>query len=131
MALFKRKSVEAMPEVSEYEFQPLTVRQVVVFSSWQEGPTFVHLEKQDGNFVKGTLDGEEWFTKKVGTRKEGDLLITSIRDDWKNAISGGVLPEGSNVYSWAVRGFGFATVDFSVKPENFPGDCVHTGPRTC
>ena len=126
MALFKRKSVDAMPEVSEYEFHPITIRQVVVFSSWQEGPTFVHLEKQDGNFVKGTLDGEEWFTKKVGTRKEGDLLISSIRDDWKNAISGGVLPEGSNVYSWAVRGFGFATVDFSVKPENFPGDYVFT-----
>jgi hypothetical protein len=124
MAIFKRKSVEVVPEISQYEFQPTTIRQVVVFSSWQEGPTFVHLEKQGENFVKGSIDGESWFTKKVETRQAGDELISSIRDDWKNAISGGVLPEGTSVYSWAVRGFGFAEVDFSVKPKNFPGDYV-------
>ena len=67
MAIFKRKSVEVVPEISQYEFQPVTIRQVVVFSSWQAGPTFVHLEKQGENFVKGSIDGESWFTKKVET----------------------------------------------------------------
>ena len=124
MAIFKRKSVEVVPEISQYEFQPVTIRQVVVFSSWQAGPTFVHLEKQGENFVKGSIDGANWFTKKVETRQAGDALISSIRDDWKNAISGGVLPEGTSIYSWSVSGFGFAEVDFSVKPKNFPGDYV-------
>jgi len=95
MAIFKRKSVEVVPEISQYEFQPVTIRQVVIFSSWQAGPTFVHLEKQGENFVKGSIDGANWFTKKVETRQAGDALISSIRDDWKNAISGGVLPEGT------------------------------------
>lgn len=124
MAIFKRKSVEVVPEVSHYEFQPVTIRQVVVFSPWQEGPTFVHLEKQGENLVKGSIDGESWFTKKVENRETGDALISSIRDDWENAISSGLFPEGTSVYSWAVRGFGFASVDFSVKPEDFSGDYV-------
>ena len=46
MAIFKRKSVEVVPEITQYEFQSVTVRQVVVFISYQDGPTFVHLEKQ-------------------------------------------------------------------------------------
>ena len=124
MAIFKRKSVEVVPEITQYEFQSVTVRQVVVFISYQDGPTFVHLEKQGENFVKGSIDGESWFTKKVETRQAGDALISSIRDDWKNAISAGIFPEGTSVYSWAVRGFGFASVDFSVKPEEFSGDYV-------
>lgn len=124
MAIFKRKSVEVVPEVSDYEFQPVTVRQVVVFSSWKEGPTFVHLEKQGENLVKGSIYGENWFTKKVENREVGDALISSIRDDWKNAISSGLFPEGTTVYCWAVRGLGFTSVDFSEKPEDFSSDYV-------
>lgn len=125
MALFKRKNALSTPETVAFEFQPLSIRQVIFPNSWN-ARVFVHLEKDNSNFLKATLDGEEWFTKEVSNREEGDALITSIRADWKNAITIGLIPEGTQIYSRDMRVYGFAEVDFQVKPDTFTADYLFT-----
>jgi len=125
MALFKRKRAEATPEKADYEFQPLTIRQIVRANSSDYG-VFVHLEKDGSNYLKGTLNGEDWTTKKVLDRSEGDALIASIRADWKNAIPLGLIPENTRLYAQNMKVYGFAEIDFQVKPEKFEPDQIFT-----
>jgi len=125
MALFKRKSAEATPEKTDYEFKPVTIRQVIVANSYNYG-VFVHIEKDGSNYLKATLDGEEWTTKKVLNRSEGDALMASIRTDWKHAIPLGLIPEKTHIYANYMTVYGFATIDFQVRLEKFEPDQVFT-----
>jgi hypothetical protein len=125
MALFKRKRADATPEKTDYEFQPVTIRQVILANSYNYG-VFVHLEKDGSNYLKATLDGEEWTTKKVLNRSEGDALMASIRADWKNAIPLGLIPENTKIYANYMTVYGFAAIDFQVKLAKFEPDQVFT-----
>ena len=125
MALFKRKSADATPKKTDYEFQPLSIRQVIIANTSEYG-VFVHLEKDGSNYLKATLNGEDWTTKKVLNRAEGDALIASIRADWKNAIPLGLISENTRIYANYQRVYGFAEIDFQVRLQKFEPDQIFT-----
>ena len=126
MGLFKRSKPEndASPIEAE-EFRRLSIREVLVFTSWGEGNLFAHIEKNEKNQVKAYVQGN-WYSIDVPSRSAGTQMMKEILTDWASAKKSGLLPDKVTFYSYGVKTFGFASIDFSQAPEDYSADFIFT-----
>ena len=122
MALFRRKSPTTADAQISAEFQRLSIRQIILHGYLTNRTIFLHCEKNGINYLKGTLNREEWFELPVESRAHGDELMLGIKADIKSSITIGLLPEGSYIPYGGNSFFGFAEVDFEVNPERYTPD---------
>ena len=126
VALFKRNKSQTDTTSSSYEdFKRLSVREVLIFTSWGEGNLFTHLEKNGKNFVKAYINGS-WYSIDVDSRSAGFAMMCEIRTDWSSAKKSGLIPEDILFYSNGVKAFGFSEVNFNEVPGEYTADFVFT-----
>jgi len=126
VALFKRTKAATNSSAStNEEFHRLSIREVLIFTSWGEGNLFVHFEKNGKNFVKACVNSS-WYSMDVASRSAGTAMMSEIRTDWANAKKSGLLPENVSLYSYGIKSFGFAELNFTESPEEFTADFVFT-----
>ena len=128
MALFNRTKPPAdASSINTEEFQRLSIREALIFTSWGEGELFVHLEKGGINSVKAFVN-QSLYSIDVPSRSAGTAMMNEIRTDWQSAKKSGLLPQNAFVYTYGygVRAFGFAEVNFSEPPEEYSADFVFT-----
>ena len=124
MGLFSRKSDSVQPSAEvPFEFQRLSIREVLIFTAWGEGNIFVHCETAGKNIVKARVN-ESWYEQVVPSRIAGTKLMLEIQADWQSAHKSGLLPETVKFWSYGVKSFGFAPVDFSEVPEKLRPDYI-------
>lgn len=111
------------PVVIDPQFQRLTIREALVFSSWGEGNLIVHFEKDGKNFVKANINSN-WYGLEVASRQAGTAMMNELRTDWKLGYKSGLYPETVNFYSYGTKSFGFATVNFDESPDQFTTDYI-------
>ena len=124
MGIFKRNKppVDTSLIVDE-EFQRLSIREVVIFTSWDQGNLFAHIEKDERNSVKAFVNGS-LYSIDVASRSAGREMMKEILTDWANAKKSGLLPENVSFYSYGVKAFGFADVDFKSAPKEYDADFI-------
>ncbi|MFM1967726.1 MAG: hypothetical protein RL590_583, partial [Actinomycetota bacterium] len=124
MGLFSRKS-DSLPTPADTPtiFQRLSIREALVFTYWGEGNLFVHCEAKGKNVVKARVN-EVWYEQILPSRQAGRKLMDDIRADWQSAHRSGLLPETVKIWSYTIKAFGFAEVDFTQAPSQYDADFI-------
>ncbi len=131
VALFKRNKSSDFSEPLngasplDPQFQRLSVREVLVFTSWGEGNLIVHFEKDGKNWVKANINSN-WYELEVSSREAGRAMMNDLRADWKSGYKTGLFPETVTFYSYGTKSFGFADVNFDESPTQFTTDFIFT-----
>ncbi len=124
MGLFSRKRDATTPSVEiPAEFHRLSIREARVFTSWGEGNLFLHCEIHGKNVIKARVQ-ENWYEQSLPSREAGRKLMDEIRADWQSAHRSGLLPETVKIWSYAIKPFGFADVDFTEAPSKYNADFI-------
>jgi len=124
--LFKRSKSQLNTTLAiNDEFKRLSIREVLIFTSWGDGNLFTHLEKNGKNFVKAYVNGS-WYSIDVDSRSAGFAMMCEIRTDWSSAKKSGLLPEDISIYSYGIKAFGFSEINFNEVPEEYTADFVFT-----
>ena len=121
MGIFKRNSTESISE-----FSRLQVRQVIIYPGqwgWGERAVIVHTEIAGKNTIRARLyDDPKWYTLEVSSRISGDEQMRKFRDDWKEAITAGLLPAKKILYTDNINAYGFVEVDFNKTQTEYNAD---------
>ncbi len=126
MALFKRTKAQIdTSSLNDKEFQRLLVQEALIFMAWGEGNLFVHLEKDGKHFVKAYVNSS-LYSIEVASRAAGTAMMNEIRTDWNSAKKSGLLPDNVSFYSYGIKVYGFAEVNFNQPPGQFTADYTFT-----